>query len=165
MILALVTKGRSTELETSTELKTIIESIAGDKGTIERAAVQTMDEGDVESKSSKVVTIRAAQIFEPDPDRVYIPNKELPRDVRTRQPTPSSSKPHTQLGYKQSRKGFKYRQAREWGYNEKGKLVPKRDIDFTDHGRGGIHMNPHQHKYIENETGGTLKRGKEEPLS
>ena len=58
MILALVTKGRSTELETSTELKTIIESIAGDKGTIERAAVQTMDEGDVESKSSQVDTLK-----------------------------------------------------------------------------------------------------------
>ena len=58
LILALVTKGRSTELETSTELKTIIESIAGDKGTIERAAVQTMDEGDVESKSSQIDTTK-----------------------------------------------------------------------------------------------------------
>ena len=58
LILALVTKGRSTELETSTELKTIIESIAGDKGTIERAAVQTMDEGDVESMSSQIDTLK-----------------------------------------------------------------------------------------------------------
>ena len=58
LILALVTKGRSTELETSAELKTIIESIAGDKGTIERAAVQTMDEGDVESKSSQIDTTK-----------------------------------------------------------------------------------------------------------
>ena len=58
LVLALVTKGRSTELETSTELKTIIKFIAGDKGTIERAAVQTMDEGDVESKSSQIDTTK-----------------------------------------------------------------------------------------------------------
>jgi len=62
LILALVTKGRSTELETSTELKTIIKSIAGDKGTIERAAVQTMDEGDVESMSSQIDTIKEGSI-------------------------------------------------------------------------------------------------------
>ncbi|MGU0171080.1 hypothetical protein ACVXG8_01140 [Escherichia coli] len=42
--------------------------------------------------------------------------------------------PHTQLGTKSGRKGD-YTQAREWGYDENGNLVPKRDIDFTDYGR------------------------------
>lgn len=32
-------------------------------------------------------------------------------------------------------------------------------IDFTDHGRCD-HINPHQHLWIENETGGTPKREK-----
>jgi hypothetical protein len=33
-----------------------------------------------------------------------------------------------------------------------------RDIDFTDHGYPQNHPNPHQHVWIENQTGGTLKR-------
>jgi hypothetical protein len=41
-----------------------------------------------------------------------------------------------------------YTQAREWDYNEKDELIPKKDIDFTDHGRPNTHLNPHQHSYI-----------------
>ena len=52
-----------------------------------------------------------------------------------------------------------YGQAREFGADGK----PVKDIDFTDHGRAD-HPNPHQHKYLENETGGTPKRGPTEPL-
>ncbi|MEC4780278.1 hypothetical protein IEKLDGGM_24815, partial [Escherichia coli] len=65
---------------------------------------------------------------------------------------------HPQLGTKSGRKGD-YTQAREWGYDENGNLVPKRDIDFTDHGRPKEHPNPHQHDYIPNPTGGTLQHG------
>lgn len=61
-----------------------------------------------------------------------------------------------------NKKGSKgdYRQARE--FDSKGN--PKRDVDFTDHGRPQNHTNPHQHKYEPNKTGGTPQRGKAEPL-
>lgn len=93
----------------------------------------------------------------------YRPNRELPRN-KNGQNIPDVDMPHTQLGYKEGRKGV-YTQAREWGYDANGKLVPKRDIDFTDHGRPSNHPSPHQHRYIENPTGGTMKRSKKpEPL-
>ena len=68
----------------------------------------------------------------------------------TGQKVPDSDSAHTQLGKKESKKtGEEYRQTREWG--EKGDRgydgnTPKRDIDWTDHGRGD-HENPHQHEY------------------
>jgi hypothetical protein len=86
------------------------------------------------------------------------------RDLRNRSrdrhgnPVPDSSHPHTQLGRKEGWNGS-YGQAREFGENGQ----PVRDIDFTDHGRSD-HPNPHQHRYLENETGGTPKRGPMEPL-
>ena len=67
---------------------------------------------------------------------------------------------HTQLGVKEGRKG-KYKQGREFDSNNK----PEKDVDFTDHRRPNQHTNPHQHKYRENETGGTRRRGKAEPLN
>ena len=67
---------------------------------------------------------------------------------------------HTQLGFKEGRKG-KYKQGREFDSNNK----PVKDLDFTDHGRPDQHTSPHQHRYRENETGGTRRRGKAEPLS
>ena len=66
---------------------------------------------------------------------------------------------HTQLGTKSGRKGD-YKQAREFDKDNK----PVRDIDHTDHGRPQNHPNPHQHKYKQNSTGGTLQRSKTEPL-
>lgn len=39
-----------------------------------------------------------------------------------------------------------------------------KDIDVTDHGRPAENTNPHQHRWIENETGGTMKRGAPEPV-
>lgn len=46
------------------------------------------------------------------------------------------------------------------GYDDNGKLVPIRDIDFTDHGRPKEHSNPHhQHDYLPNPTGGTPQHG------
>lgn len=89
----------------------------------------------------------------------YSPDRPLPRDDNGL-PKPDSEAigtKHSQLGTKQGRKG-KYNQARE--FDENGKAV--KDIDFTDHGRK--HPNPHQHRYIPNETGGTMKRGPYEPL-
>lgn len=88
--------------------------------------------------------------------------KALPRDKHGN-PVPDSEYPHTQLGSKKGRNGD-YLQAREWGYNDKGKLEPKRDIDFTDHGRPQNHPNPHQHDFISNPTGGTPKHGPAKPL-
>ncbi|WP_412769370.1 polymorphic toxin type 24 domain-containing protein [Ralstonia pseudosolanacearum] len=75
-------------------------------------------------------------------------------------PEPDAEGPHTQLGKKDGSKG-KYDQAREFDANGK----PVRDIDFTDHGRPRDHTNPHQHWYSPNSTGGTQKRGRQEPLS
>ena len=85
------------------------------------------------------------------------PERSLPRD-KFGNPIPDTNIPHTQLGTKSGRKGD-YTQAREWGYDAHNQLVPKRDIDFTDHGRPGNHPNPHQHDYIMNPTGGTFQHG------
>ena len=42
---------------------------------------------------------------------------------------------------------------------------PIRDIDFSDHGIHKRTTNPHQHEYLDNETGGTRKRSvNAEPL-
>ncbi len=89
-------------------------------------------------------------------------NRSLPRDKHGN-PVPDVDAPHTQLGMKKGRKGD-YLQGREWGYDDNGKLVPKRDIDFTDHGRPGNHPNPHQHDFVPNPTGGTLQHGPAKPL-
>jgi hypothetical protein len=90
-------------------------------------------------------------------DTSWFPDRALPRDANG-VPIPDSQYPHTQLGTKQGSKGA-YGQAREFG--EGGK--PVKDIDFTDHGRSD-HPDPHQHRFLENETGGTPKRGPTEPL-
>ena len=68
--------------------------------------------------------------------------------------------PHTQLGIKNSKRRYEYVQARE--FDADGNAI--KDIDFTDHNRPKEHTNPHQHRYIDNSTGGTKKRGKGEPL-
>ena len=88
-------------------------------------------------------------------------DRELPRRADGT-PDPSAdgaSGAHTQLGKKEGRSET-YNQARE--FDADGNVV--KDIDFTDHGRPGQHTNPHQHRYTPNETGGTPKRGKAEPL-
>lgn len=84
-------------------------------------------------------------------------NRELPSGGH-RRPTPDVDVPHTQLG--QHKDG--YRQAREWGANGKGDLVPKRDIDFTNHGKAD-HTNPHQHS-IRQTPDGRSYRGDPKPL-
>ena len=91
----------------------------------------------------------------------YRPDRELPKDKYGNK-IPDSEYPHTQLGTKNGRNGS-YTQGREWGYDDSGKLVPKKDIDFTNHGRAD-HPNPHQHTYTPNATGGTYQRGGAEPL-
>jgi RHS repeat-associated protein len=92
---------------------------------------------------------------------VYAPDRPLPRD-KYGNPIPDTEGKHTQLGTKESKKtGEKYPQAREFDVNGK----PVRDLDFSDHGYPQTHPNPHQHKYIENETGGTPNRSRNaEPL-
>ncbi|CRG51914.1 hypothetical protein [Yersinia wautersii] len=87
----------------------------------------------------------------------YRPERALPRD-KFGNAIPDVDLPHTQIGTKSGRKGS-YTQAREWGYDGNGILVPKRDIDFTDHGRPDGHPNPHQHSYTPNPSGGTLQHG------
>ncbi|PLK42097.1 hypothetical protein C0V77_22680 [Emticicia sp. TH156] len=91
----------------------------------------------------------------------YTPKEELPRK---KDGTPKSDKdasgPHTQLGTKKGSKGD-YKQAREFDKNGN----PVKDIDFTDHGRPKEHTNPDEHKYVPNNTGGTMKRGSAEPLN
>ncbi|NJK63930.1 MAG: hypothetical protein HC921_15710 [Synechococcaceae cyanobacterium SM2_3_1] len=91
------------------------------------------------------------------PEGRAFPDRPLPRDMHGN-PIPESNAPHTQLGTKSGRKG-KYSQAREFDANGN----PVRDIDFTNHGRPE-HPNPHQHRYLPNETGGTPRRGPTEPL-
>lgn len=91
----------------------------------------------------------------------YRPKERLRKDIYGNK-VPESNRPHSQIG--SSRKGT-YTQARTWGYNSEGKLVPKKDIDFTDHNRPSVHPNPHQHRYLPNPTGGTLMRGDPEPLN
>lgn len=88
----------------------------------------------------------------------YAPNEPLRRSQNGEPAVDAeaSGRAHTQLGTTEGRNG-NYTQARE--FDECGK--PVRDIDFTDHGRPQNHPNPHQHEYLENETGGTLKRSKE----
>jgi RHS repeat-associated protein len=68
---------------------------------------------------------------------------------------PSSPNPHTQLGTRVGRDGVPYRQTREWDENG----VPLRDTDWTDHGRPGLHANPHDHWWLPNPTGGSMQRG------
>jgi RHS repeat-associated protein len=92
---------------------------------------------------------------------VYVPDRPLPRDPRTKEPVPEADVAHTELGTKDGTKG-KYPQARE--FDAQGK--PVKDIDFTDHGRPKNHPNPHEHKWKPNPTGGTPQRSPEaEPLS
>ena len=90
---------------------------------------------------------------------MYAPDRELPRDDRTKEPVGDTDAPHTQLG---ARKGSKenHPQARE--FDERG--TPIKDIDFTDHGRPYNHTNPHEHPYKPNLTGGTPLRGDPRPL-
>ncbi|MFZ0564650.1 MAG: RHS repeat-associated core domain-containing protein, partial [Chlamydiales bacterium] len=89
---------------------------------------------------------------------IYVPDRPLPRDDYG-VPIPDTDAPHSQLGTRTGSKG-KYPQARE--FDKDGK--PVRDIDFTDHGRPEEHTNPHQHKYKDNETGGTPERDNPEPV-
>ena len=91
----------------------------------------------------------------------YRPNIELPKDKYGNKIS-DSEYPHTQLGTKNGRNGS-YTQGREWSYDNNGNLFPKRDVDFTNHGRAD-HPNPHQHTYTPNATGGTYQRGGTEPL-
>ena len=92
---------------------------------------------------------------------VYVPDRPLPRDPRTKEPTPEANVPHTELGTREGTKG-KYPQARE--FDAQGK--PVKDIDFTDHERSQNHPNPHEHKWNPNPTGGTPQRSTDaEPLT
>jgi len=92
------------------------------------------------------------------PDGGGFPNRPLPRD-NYGNPLPESSAPHTQLGTRLGTNG-NYSQAREFDAHGR----PVRDIDFTNHGRPQNHPNPHQHRYLPNETGGTPTRGPTENL-
>lgn len=96
----------------------------------------------------------------------YIPDRVLPRSKHG-DPLPDADLPHSQLGRSPKKYGNEP-QAREWGYNDKGNLVPKRDIDFSDHNFPDIHPNPHQHTLTPNNPAtaprGGYRRGDPEPL-
>jgi len=92
----------------------------------------------------------------------YTPDRRMPAD---RDPNgtgnlePESPNAHTQLG--RTKNGTP--QAREWGAegdrgNIPGRPIPKKDIDFGDHGRRD-HTNPHHHDYDQD----TGERGDPEP--
>jgi len=66
---------------------------------------------------------------------------------------PSSPAPHSQIGWREGRKGG-YRQTREFGENGR----PVKDTDWTDHGRPKQHQSPHDHPWTDNPTGGTPRR-------
>ena len=74
------------------------------------------------------------------------PARRLPTDPEnTGDPFPDTDAPHSQLATHGSRGTF-YPAAREWLHDpESGRLVPTRDLHFTDHGRPQTHPNPHQH--------------------
>lgn len=92
----------------------------------------------------------------------YSPGDPLPRDRRSGDPLPDpeATGAHSRIGTKESRRGGSYTQAREFDADGN----PVRDIDFTDHGRPQNHTNPHQHRHIPQEQGGTRRRGSAEPL-
>ena len=74
------------------------------------------------------------------------------------QPAPSSLDPHTQIGWRDGRRGG-YVQTREFGPNGQ----PVRQVDWTDHGRPAQHTDPHVHDYVPNPTGGTPQQGPARP--
>jgi hypothetical protein len=91
-----------------------------------------------------------------NPPGTYRPPWRLPKGPSGAM-EPSSPYPHSQIG---TGRGGNYTAAREWGSNGR----PVKDIHFTDHGRPGVHTNPHQHPWISNPTGGTPIRGAAEPF-
>nr|WP_281176379.1 RHS repeat-associated core domain-containing protein [Gynuella sunshinyii] len=96
----------------------------------------------------------------------YTPDRQLPTDGRDY--IPDSDLPHTQLGRSKPKYGSEP-QARTWGYDDSGNLIPKKDIDFTDHGFPDQHYwVPHQHRLVPNNPKtaprGGFKRLDGEPL-
>jgi RHS repeat-associated protein len=71
---------------------------------------------------------------------------------------PSSMDPHTQIGWREGRRGG-YVQTREFGPNGQ----PVKQVDWTDHGRPAQHTDPHVHDYVPNPTGGTPQHGPARP--
>jgi len=71
---------------------------------------------------------------------------------------PSSMAPHTQIGWKEGRRGG-YVQTREFSWNGE----PVKQVDWTNHGRPQEHTNPHIHDYVPNPTGGTPQHGPPRP--
>jgi RHS repeat-associated protein len=97
----------------------------------------------------------------------YVPDRILPTDEYG-VPVPDVDVPHTQLGLSKPKYGSEP-QAREWDYGSNGNLQPKRDIDFTDHGKPDMHPDvPHQHVLTPNNPKiapkGGYQRGNGEPL-
>lgn len=67
---------------------------------------------------------------------------------------PSSSHPHTQIGWRKGRRG-EYVQTREFGPDGK----PVKRIDWTDHGRPDKHTNPHAHDLYQIRPAEPIKSG------
>jgi hypothetical protein len=88
----------------------------------------------------------------------YRPPETLRRDPHGN-PVPDSNTAHTQLGTRAGRNG-NYTQGRTWEPTPNGNVTPKKDIDFTNHGRPATHTNPHEHEWIPNPSGGNMIRSK-----
>jgi len=127
--------------------------------TVAHAAEGTT-EVDKGLQATSATTIVPTGQTHPSPGDAF-PNRALPRSEHGT-PIPdaeAAGTAHTQLGRQEGRNGS-YPQA--WEFDQNGK--PVRDIDFTDHGRPQNHVNPHQHRYIPNPTGGSPQHGPMEPL-
>ena len=93
--------------------------------------------------------------------RPFSPPRALPRGSHGEH-LPESDFPHTQLGTQSGRRGS-YPQTKEWGAKcDRGYdgNTPKDVKDWTNHGRGRDHPDPHRHPYNP-ETG---KKGSAEPI-
>lgn len=136
---------------------------AAKKAALEAAEAETKRRAEAEAKQLAEANVAAGAKGKPGS---YTPDRTLPTDKQG-VPVPDSPDPHTQLGRSKPKYGSEP-QAREWDHGSNGKLQPKRDIDFTDHGTPDIHPNPHQHALTPNNPAlapkGGYQRGPQEPL-
>jgi hypothetical protein len=126
---------------------------AAKKAAEEAAAAEAKHAAETEAKraaEAQAAGAQAQQYVPRDADGSPLP---LPRGPHG-ELLPSTPDPHTQIGWRDGRKGG-YRQTREFGENGK----PVKDTDWTDHGRPKQHQSPHDHPWEDNPTGGTPRRG------
>ena len=110
--------------------------------------------GEADATLARPQYVPTVKVNEEDGTRLPLP---LPR-TEDGQLAPSSTDPHTQIGWRDGRKDS-YIQTREFGPNGQ----PIKQVDWTDHGRPQLHTDPHVHDYIPNPTGGSPQVGPARP--